>query len=180
MLASVFCNAGSHYYEGQAFFVTGLNKTILAANTVQAKFAVRPPSMMCGVYGIRDAEIRNFDQAIRKKAKEYLEKEHGPALAIFFSSDRTKLFDEYSKIESKEKKAVDKLPEALILGDSKTETYEFGILTGKGFFVYKEGEFVRSYMKDYGFRLEGLLRYREYLEDLRKPFYPSRWGCVNF
>ena len=172
--------AGTYYYKGGGYFVTGLNTNLLSKENVEASFAVRPPAMFCGVYGVRKAEIKGFKQDVRLAAKEFLQPETGPALAIFFSTQRLKLFEDYPNIKDPHGHLSEKLPKKITLGDDATESYEFGILTGKGFWVYKDGGFVKSYLKDHKGYLSGLVFYIEYLQDLSKPRYPARWGCQNF
>ena len=176
--ANVF--AGTYYYKGGSFFVTALNEKLLSDEKVEAYFAVRPPAMMCGVYGVRKSEIQNFGQELRLASKEFLKPETGPALAVFFSTQRLKLFKDYPDIKDPHGHAAEKLPEIVKLGDDPEESYEFGILTWKGFFVYKDGKFAQSYLKDHKGYLSGLLFYIEYLQDLSKPFYLARWGCQNY
>jgi hypothetical protein len=179
-LFSIPAYAGSYSYEGGAFFVTALNHSLLAKGEVTAKFAVRPPAMMCGVFGVSSATITGFKEELRLKARDFLEKETGPALAIFFSPDRAKLFEDYPEAMVNQHAFAEELPILITLGDAKTETYEFAILTGNGFFVFKDGKFTRSFMKDYGNRLDGLLRYSEYLQDPKEAFhYEGLWGCLE-
>ena len=90
---SVNLFAGTYYYKGGSYFVTGLNKDLLSKDKVEASFAVRPPAMMCGVYGVRRAEIQGFKKEVRLAAKDFLKPEVGPALAVFFAT-RLKLFEE--------------------------------------------------------------------------------------
>ncbi len=178
-LFSITSYAGTHRYEGGAFFVTALNHPLLAKGEVTAEYAVRPPAMMCGIFGVSSARITGFKEELRLKARDFLEKETGPALAIFFSPDRAKLFEDYPEAMVKQHAFAEELPLLMTLGDSKTETYEFAILTGNGFFVFNDGKFSRSFMKDYGNCLDGLLRYTEYLQDPKEVFYLSLWGCLE-
>lgn len=168
--------AGAHYYEGGSYFVTGLNKDLLAKDNVEADFAVRPPAMWCGVYGTKKVEIKSFKHEVRQAAKLFLDKENAPALAVFFNTKRIKLIEEYPDLKAP-RDHLTKAPKKLLLGDSVTETYEVGILTGKGLFIYKDGKFVGSDIKNHKGYLRGLTFYIEYLQDVSDAFYPKMWGC---
>lgn len=170
--------AGTHSYEGGAFFVTGLNKSLFSKGIVEAEFAVRPPAMWCGRYGVSKAQIKGLNEDLKIKMNAYLKKKYGPALVVFFTQGRNKLFEDYPapKVGAYPSES---LPKLLVLGDSPTETYEIGVLTGGDFFVYKEESFVRSSMKGYGPHLDGLSQYVEYLQGIREPLYQRLWGCSN-
>ncbi len=168
--------AGAHYYEGGAFFVTGLNKSLLAKADIEASFAVQPPAKWCGVYGAKKGKIIGFKKEVREAAEQFLEPNVGPALAVFYSTGRFKLIEEYPEITNPNEHLI-KSPKRIVLGDDASESYEFGVLTAKGFFIYKDGRFAPSYIKNHQGYLNDLLFYIEYLQDASDLFYPKVWQC---
>ena len=136
--------------------------------------------MWCGIYGVKQAEIYGFKKEIRTMAEQFLKPEHGPALAIFYTTERNKLFNDYPFPRNYRNHNSPKLPATIKLGDDPSETYSFGIFTRKGFYIYQDGEFTSSHLKNYYGDLSEIIRYLEYLQDPTDRFHLYLWGCEGY